>query len=76
MKLEIVKEGSQAELDLQKQQLNKQMEIDIKAAEQTGVDVNLIKEKYKQQELELEKEYKQPITQEEYEQLDAKIIKM
>lgn len=61
LKLEIVKEGSQAELDLQKQQLEKQMEIDIEAAEVTGVDVNLIKEKYKQQELELEKEYNQKI---------------
>ena len=50
LRLDAVKEGSRAELELRIQQLNLQKEEEIKAADELGVNLNLIREKYRKQE--------------------------
>lgn len=53
LRLDAVKEGSRAELELRIQQLNLQKEEEIKAADELGVNLNLIREKYRKQEEEI-----------------------
>lgn len=53
LRLDAVKEGSRAELELRIQQLNLQKEEEIKTADELGVNLNLIREKYRKQEEEI-----------------------
>lgn len=56
-RLACVKKGSQEELDLKLAQLEASRAAEIKAAEKTGADVNLINAKFNQERADLEAEY-------------------
>ena len=56
-RLATAKEGSKQELDLKLAQLEAQRQAELKAAEATGADVNLINEKFNQKREELEEKY-------------------
>ncbi len=53
-----VKEGSKEELDLKLAQLEATRAAELKAAEKTGADINLINAKFNKERLELEEEYR------------------
>lgn len=56
-RLAFVKKGSQEELDLKLAQLEKQHSTELKEAEKTGADVNLINEKFYMQRLQMQEDY-------------------
>lgn len=56
-RLASVEEGSKEELDLKLAQLEASRAAELKAAEKTGADVNLINAKFNKERLELEEEY-------------------
>lgn len=57
-RLASVKEGSKEELDLKLAQLEATRAAELKAAEKTGADINLINAKFNKERLELEEEYR------------------
>ncbi len=56
-RLASVEEGSKEELDLKLAMLQSQYAAELKAAEKTGADVNLIKAKYEKEQTELKEDY-------------------
>ena len=57
-RLASVKEGSKEELDLKLAQLEATRAAELKAAEKTGADINLINARFNKERLELEEEYR------------------